>query len=88
MHLLYNSDAFTVMQFVADSDQEAGGASARVGFDIVDKVGRREIYIDGAVAERFSAGVQRLSQSPSDVEDFDDFIESFTNAAHQRVVMH
>lgn len=88
MHLLYNSDAFTVMQFVADSDPEAGGASARVGFDIVDKVGRREIYIDGAVAERFSAGVQQLVRDSTDVEDFDEFIESFTNAAHQQVSMH
>lgn len=88
MHLLYNSDAFTVMQFVADASGDAVGASPRVGFDIVDKVGRREIVLDGALAERFSAGVQRLVQESQDVEEFDDFIESFTKSANQRVVLH
>ena len=56
MQLLYNSEAFTVLQ-ISVSDAEVEGAPLRGGFEIVDKSSRKGIYIEGALAEGFQRGV-------------------------------
>lgn len=87
MELLYNSDNFAVLQI--EVPEAAGqGVAGRGGFEIVDKFARKEIFLQGVVAERFQAGVQELvAQGPS-VEALDDYIAGFTVLAQQPVVLH
>lgn len=90
--MLYNSDSFAVVRIeVPPDDPGAVGAEgvARGGFEIVDKAARREIFIEGALAERFQRGVQALvdAGSPSE-EAFDDFIAGYAGLAQQPVVLH
>ena len=59
MEMLYNSDSFVVVRFDTPG-REPGTAAA--GFEIVDKLARKEIYLQGALAERFERGVQQLVQ--------------------------
>ncbi|MFT7722657.1 MAG: DUF3567 domain-containing protein [Roseateles sp.] len=93
MHMLYNSDSFIVVQFVVPSDPPpvapAGPQLARGGFEIVDKFARKEIFIEGALAESFQQGVQALIEDgqPS-VDEFDAFIERYAVMGQQPVVMH
>ena len=62
MHMLYNSPSFIVVQFEVpvegllqhDASQPELQLS-RGGFEIVDKYARREIFIEGALAEQFHA---------------------------------
>lgn len=91
MQMLYNSDSFVVVQF--DVPGDGPGASAEVsprrgGFEIVDKLARKEIYIEGAVAESFQRGVQELVRQGPNEEAIDDYIAGFTALAQQPVVLH
>ncbi|QPF71933.1 DUF3567 domain-containing protein [Roseateles sp. DAIF2] len=96
MHMLYNSPSFIVVQFdvpvtgslrTADENMPEFQLS-RGGFEIVDKYARREIFIEGALAEQFQQGVESLMDQDPSEEDLDDFIEKYANLGQQPVVMH
>ena len=87
MQMLYNSDSFAVVQF--DVPGATGDAApARGGFEIVDKLARKEIFIEGAVAESFQRGVQELVRQGPNEELIDAFISGFTALAQQPVTLH
>jgi hypothetical protein len=95
MHTLYNSDSFVVVSFEVPAIEGEGPASlSRGGYEIVDKFARKEIFIEGALAESFQQGVQALvAQRPgSDAEALhevlDDYIAGFAELAQQPVVLH
>lgn len=95
MHMLYNSDNFVVVRFdVAAEDDPAAAAGglratlSRGGYEIVDKFARKEIYIEGALAETFQQGVQALVEQGPTEEALDEFIGRFTTLAQQPVVLH
>lgn len=94
MHMLYNSDSYAVVQI---DMLPALGASASVGtaqsltrggYEIVDKHARKELFIEGALAESFKEGVDALIEAAHSVEDFDAYLERFAGMAQQPVVMH
>ncbi len=87
MQMLYHSDQYVVVRFELPAD-EAAPQPARGGYEIVDKRARREIFIDGALAERFRRGVESLVESGPTEEQFDDFIAGFTEGAQHPVVLH
>lgn len=93
MHMLYNSDSFIVVQFdvpTAELHQvETGPQLNRGGFEIVDKFARKEIFIEGALAESFQQGVQAIMDEGEPSEDeLDAFIERYAVMGQQPVVMH
>lgn len=97
MQTLYNSDSFVVVSFDIPAGNDApapGSGLQRGGFEIVDKQARKEIFIEGALAEHFKQGVQALvaSQPQGDAHSLqsliDDFIAGYTALAQQPVVLH
>jgi hypothetical protein len=102
MQMLYNSDSFVVVQFdmtgpagddvrltsgeVAGTD--ASKALTHGGYEIVDKFARKEIFIQGALAESFKEGVEALIQTEPSEEEMDDYIERFASLMQQPVVLH
>jgi hypothetical protein len=86
MQLLYNSESYVVVQF--DVPAPGPGTPGRGGFEIVDKFARKEIFLEGLLAERFAAGVQALVASGPSEEAVDDYIAGFTVLAQQPVLMH
>lgn len=87
MELLYNSDAFSVLQIsVAGAADEI--MPLRGGFEIVDKSARKGIYIEGALAEGFERGVQAIVARGPDVQALDDFIAGYSVLAQQTLVLH
>ncbi len=87
MQMLYNSDSFAVVSFdVPDAHGEA--PLNRGGYEIVDKFARKEIFIQGALAESFKQGVQALIESGPSEEDMDSFIERFAALSQQPLVLH
>lgn len=90
MHMIYNSDSFVVVAFQVDGAPPVDGkpALARGGYEIVDKFARREIYIEGALAERFQDGVRQLVEAGPGEGAIDDFIAGFALMAQQPVVLH
>ena len=87
MHMLYNSDNFVVVAFQATSTGDEP-AQARGGYEIVDKFAGKEIFLEGALAERFQQGVQALVDKGPDAEALDEFIGGFAATAQHPVVMH
>lgn len=90
MHMLYNSDSFAVVMFDIPQAPTGGatGAASRGGFEIVDKFAKKDIFIDGAVAESFKAGVEALMAGKPSEEDIDEYIGRFTSLMPQPLVLH
>lgn len=92
MQMLYNSDNFVIVQIdVSPAGQpgEAGPASAqRGGYEIVDKFARKEIFIEGAMAQSFRQGVDALIEKSPTQEEFDEYIGRFSALMQQPVVLH
>lgn len=91
-NLVYNSDSFVVVQVALSEDESHGAGEPRLlhgGYEIVDKLARKGIYIDGALAESFREGVQALAadHEPS-VEELDDYIAAYTGLAQQPHALH
>ncbi len=90
MQMLYNSDSYVVVQIDVPADDDSPDRT-RGGFEIVDKFARKEIFIEGALADRFRRGVQELvTENPGnpDAERFDDYIAGFTASALNPVLLH
>jgi len=91
MNVLYNSESFAVLQIEVPADDGALAGKAeppRGGYEIVDKFARKEIFIDGVLAESFRLGVQALIETSPSVEEFDAYIGRFAPLMQQPVVMH
>jgi hypothetical protein len=90
MQMLYNSDNYVVVQFEVPATDEAP-ALKRGGYEIVDKFARKEIFIEGALAERFQRGVHELVRNApggASPEALDDYIAGFTELAQNPLVLH
>lgn len=90
MHMLYNSDNFAVMQFDAVTPDAAPEQPlTRGGYEIVDKFARKEIFIEGALAEKFKLGVEALIEEGSLSEEaIDDYLEGYSSLMQHPLVMH
>jgi hypothetical protein len=88
MHMLYHSDSYVVVQFDVPSDGAPDGTPSRGGYEIVDRHARREIFLDGLLAEHFKQGVQALAESDPSEEDMDEFISRYGALAQQPVTLH
>lgn len=88
MLMLYNSDSFAVLQFDLPAAHEDAPAARRGGYEIVDKFARKEIFLEGPLAQRFREGVDRLVETEPTEEALDDFIAGYTQLAQQPVSLH
>ena len=96
MQMLYNSDSFAVVQFDVEGHPVAGSVAtapgdeplSHGGYEIVDKFARKEIFLQGAMAESFKEGVQALIETQPSEEEIDDYIERFTSLMQQPLVLH
>lgn len=104
MQMLYNSDSFAVVQFdmvqagstasTASSVPGGEGSAAESavlshgGYEIVDKFARKEIFLQGAMAESFKTGVEALIETRPSEEEIDDYIERFASLMQQPVILH
>lgn len=89
MQMLYNSDSFVVVRFeLAPMPAGPEPALSQGGYEIVDKFTRKEIFIVGALAEKFQQGVQAIADSEPTEERFDDFIAGFTTMAQHPLTLH
>ena len=90
MQMLYNSDNFAVVQFdVPDAETSASRETlSRGGYEIVDKFARKEIFIEGAMAESFKEGVEALIETSPSEEEMDDYIERYSSLMQQPLIFH
>ena len=91
MQMLYNSASFAVVQFEVATG-ETGRADTppltRGGYEIVDKFARKEIFIEGALADSFRAGVEALIETSPSEEEIDAYVGRFTALMQQPLTLH
>lgn len=85
MNIIYNSDQYSVVEFVADDNRDALRFG---GYEIMDKSGRREIFIGGIWAESFRKNVEDLIAGSPSEEEIDDFLGEYDGLMRQSVVLH
>ena len=91
MQMLYNSDSFAVVMFDVASDDPtkgSGGLLNRGGYEIVDKFARKEIFIEGALAQSFKEGVEALIESEPSEEEIDEYLGRFSSLMQHPVILH
>jgi hypothetical protein len=98
MDMIYNSPNFCVVEFKGFLEAEPDSVEATPtqepdpafmgGYEIVDKFARKEIFIDGALAEHFREQVQQLINNEPTMEEIDDFLSGFSSLMQQPVVLH
>ena len=90
MLMLYNSDNYAVVQidFPASDGSDGTGQPSRGGYEIVDKFARKEIFLEGLMAESFRDGVQALIDTDPSEDEIDDFIGRFGSLMQQPVILH
>lgn len=90
MQMLYNSDSFAVVQFDvrAEGGPESVDALTRGGYEIVDKFARKEIFIEGAMAESFKEDVQALIDTEPTEDEMDDFLSRFSSLMQHPLILH
>jgi hypothetical protein len=89
MELIYNSETYTVMRLGVTLADAAAGAAGATGFEIVDKAARREMFLQGELAERFREGVEDLvRQGAPTMEAFDEYIAGFGGLAQLPLAAH
>ena len=85
MNLIYNSEQYSVVEFGADRSLEALRFG---GYEIVDKGGRREIFIAGTLAQSFRRDVNQLIAGEPTVEEIDAFLGNYDSLMSQPVLLH
>lgn len=88
MLMVYNSDNYAVVQFDVPQDGRDATGPTRGGFEIVDKFGRKEIYIEGAMAASFKEGVDALIATSPSEEELDEYLARYVALMHQPLVLH
>lgn len=91
MQMLYNSDNFVVVEFnvpTGEATPKNEQSLSRGGYEIVDKFARKEIFIEGAMAETFKEGVEALIETSPSEEEMDAYMERYTSLMQHPLVMH
>jgi len=93
--MVYNSDNFVVVELdvpvapgEGDSLEASDAPLSRGGYEIVDKFARKEIFIQGQLAETFKEGVQALIDTDPSEEEMDEYIERYASLMQQPLVLH
>jgi hypothetical protein len=55
---------------------------------VVDKLAQKDIFIEGAMAESFKAGVEALMDGTPTEDDIDEYIARFASLMPQPLVLH
>lgn len=97
MQMLYNSENFAVVQIDLGASAPDAGAPlvagldaglGRGGYEIVDKFARKEIFLQGAMAQSFKQGVDELILGSPSEEDIDAYIERYAALMQHALTSH
>ena len=97
MHMLYDSDTYSVTHMLAngaaaDAERDAQALPvptlARHGFEIVDKRAGKEVYLDGSWAELFQQHISAWQKNTPSQEEVEDTLEQYAELAQNPVVVH
>ncbi|MFZ9406387.1 MAG: DUF3567 domain-containing protein [Burkholderiaceae bacterium] len=83
MQMIYNSPNYCVVEFRSVEGEHFGG-----GYEIMDKAGRKELFLEGLMADKFRDDVSELISAEPSVEEVDDFLSHFEGMMQHPLVLH
>jgi hypothetical protein len=93
--MVYNSDNFVVVELdvpvplrEGDTLEASDTPLSRGGYEIVDKFARKEIYLEGAMAQHFREGVEELARNEPTQDQVEEFIGRYTGLPQQPLILH
>jgi hypothetical protein len=93
--MVYNSDNFVVVELdvpvppgEGDTLEDSDTPLSRGGYEIVDKFARKEIYLEGAMAQHFREGVEELARNEPTQDQVEEFIGRYTGLPQQPLILH
>ena len=100
MNMIYNSPNYCVVEFGQFVAGDGSAESAKVatnsgvgkhfggGFEIMDKTAKREIFLEGKMADNFRKDVAALIGSEPSLEEIDEFLSRFDAMMQQPLSLH
>ncbi len=89
MNMIYNSATFCVVEFAPIHLEGAPlPADAVGGYEIMDKVARRGLFIEGPAARAFRDHVAHMIESEPTMDEFDEFLGGFAPIMQMPVILH
>ncbi len=88
MEMIYNSAQYCVVEFSDVGPNDVSSAADHGGYEIMDKTLRREIFLRGSDAETFRTSVQSLIESEPTVDEFEEFLASYSDRMHTPLTLH
>lgn len=96
MHMLYDSDTFSVTHMLANAPEPGAGvqspsaapAMARHGFEIIDKRVGKEVYLDGSWAELFQQHIAAWQARTPSQEEVESTLEAYAELAQNPLRVH
>lgn len=94
MNMLYDSESYVVLHVVSQPTDapsialEEKPSIPRHGFEIVDKLHRRGVYLDGAWAERFQEQIDAWQRNKPSQEEVESTLEAYASLAQTPLHVH
>jgi hypothetical protein len=93
MQTLYDSETYCVTHVLADAQEDGtaqlnGRVLARHGFEILDKLAGKEVYLDGSWAELFQQHIVAWQSKTPTQEEVENTLEQYAGLAQNPVVIH
>jgi len=77
MNLVYNSENYAILSF-----------PFREAFELVDKLGRRSLFVQGSVAVGLRDAIGRIPDEERDIESIDSLLDDYCAGAAKPITFH
>lgn len=77
MNLVYNSEHYAILAF-----------PMRQGFELVDKLGKRSLFVQGSVAIGLREAIDSIPDAERDTESIDSLLDDYCAGAAKPILFH
>ncbi len=77
MNLVYNSEHYAILAY-----------PVREAFELVDKLGRRSLFVQGSIAIGLRAAIDNIPDEERDMESIDSLLDDYCAGAAKAITFH
>ncbi len=77
MNIVYNSEHYAILAY-----------PVREAFELVDKLGRRSLFVQGSVAIGLRAAIDSIPDEERDMESIDSLLDDYCAGAAKAITFH
>ena len=77
MNIVYNSEHYAIVAY-----------PVRTGFELVDKLGKRSLFVQGSVAIGLREAIDSIPEEERDIESIDSLLDDYCAGAAKPITFH